>query len=149
MSVLDDMSADLMPCVFNLGALNPALAAILSTRPARELDLCSENESKSVNLSRERLLCVPLLFTLVFPDTIGSGGPRKRSSVVLLEGGSESGRDPISSPNIEEKKVLVFGVGGTQSPITAALSSIPSITKFEGWNSLKHSSKPFSPFVVK
>lgn len=127
---MDDKSVDLIPCVFNLGALNPALAAILSPRPPRELGLCSQNGSKPEKLSGETLLGVPLLFTLWLPDAIGSGGPRKSSSVLLLEGGSGSGREPISSANIAEKKLLVFGVGGTQSPIIATLSSIPAITKF-------------------
>lgn len=124
MSGLDERSADLMPCVFNLGALNPALAAILSMRPACELDdLCSGNEPKSVNFSLETPSFVPLFLTLVFD----SEDPRKISSVLLLLGGSETDLDPTSSPNIADKKVLGLGLGGTQSPIITTLSSIPAI----------------------
>lgn len=43
-------SADLMLSVFNLGALDPARAAIRSTRPPRELDLCSDKGLVSVDL---------------------------------------------------------------------------------------------------
>jgi hypothetical protein len=134
MSEFKDRSDDLMPSVFNLGALNPALAAILSTRPLRELDFWSENEPNSVSLSLEKLpCCVPLLFTRVFPDSIGSGGrPRKSPSLLLLLGGSgTTGLDPISSPNIAEKNDLGLGLGGTQSPIIATLSSTPAMQKLK------------------